>query len=180
MVHVGLFCDRSYNGGRNRKEPVSREVAMEELLQVVKAFQISLQIKCLVKIWTRWANPSTKTSFFADKINKAGQVHTADYGEERWLCESGIPILNPRGKVKWLVWAMWSINMVLVLFYIYGISRIRAVCWWCWVLVSTGQRLDSGVPICIPVRKLWFWHKQEENQGEHCNQPHNSVLLSVH
>ncbi|XVF33494.1 hypothetical protein REPUB_Repub17cG0173300 [Reevesia pubescens] len=31
------FLRRNYNGGRNRKKPVNRAVAMEELLQVIKS-----------------------------------------------------------------------------------------------------------------------------------------------
>ncbi|MBA0611175.1 hypothetical protein Godav_011878 [Gossypium davidsonii] len=35
--YIYIKCERNYNGGRNRKKPVNREVAMEELLQVIKS-----------------------------------------------------------------------------------------------------------------------------------------------
>lgn len=178
---MGLFCDRNYNGGRNRKKPVSREVAMEELLQVVKAFQISLQNQMPCENLDSVSKFQTKTSFLQIKSTKPDKFtpRIMEKKDDYVRVEYQSSILGVKSSDS-LVWVMWSINMVLVLFDTYGISRIRAVCWWCWVLVSTGQRFDSGVPICIPVRELWFWHKQEENQGEHCNQPHISVLLSLH
>ncbi|MBA0709482.1 hypothetical protein Golax_024513 [Gossypium laxum] len=35
--YIYIKCERNYNGGRNRKKPVNREVVMEELLQVIKS-----------------------------------------------------------------------------------------------------------------------------------------------
>nr|KJB24806.1 hypothetical protein B456_004G161600 [Gossypium raimondii] len=35
--YIYIKYERNYNGGRNRKKPVNREVAMEELLQVIKS-----------------------------------------------------------------------------------------------------------------------------------------------
>ena len=102
------FFIRNYN--RGKKKAVSREEAMEELIQVVTTclfrrvipmhsntyieFQVvdphnskgvEIWMFNISKLWTK-----LMTHDLADKINKTRQVYTAHSREERWLCASRI------------------------------------------------------------------------------------------
>lgn len=104
---------RNYNPkeGRGSKKPVSREQAMEELLQVVRILTFSWIIVDLFILFPFIRSWNTLTGFlhflskekldliftyvFTDTVHKTRQFHTQDNTEKGWLCSCGIRKPNP-------------------------------------------------------------------------------------